>query len=159
MCSLSRSEYQDRFTFCTSVPKYRDLYYMRIENNNTMRSRNMSESLYQRLGGTEGITAIADDIVELHRVNPAISTRFENSNIVALKNAAATFFISGTGGPQCYEGKDMFAAHKNMNISALEFMAVLDDALKALAKNNIGQKEQEEVLFIFYSMRADIVLV
>jgi len=46
-----------------------------------------------------------------------------------------------------------------MNISAHEFMAVLDDALEALQKNNIGQREQEEVLYVLYSMRGDIVLV
>lgn len=53
----------------------------------------------------------------------------------------------------------MLATHKGMNISALEFMAVLDDALSALTKNDIGQREQEEVLFILYSMRTEIVLV
>ena len=46
-----------------------------------------------------------------------------------------------------------------MNIATSEFMAVLDDALSALEKNNIGQREQAEVLFILYSMRSDIVLV
>ena len=46
-----------------------------------------------------------------------------------------------------------------MNISALEFMAVLDDALAALQKNNIAQRDQEEVLFVLYSMRSQIVLV
>ena len=53
----------------------------------------------------------------------------------------------------------MLATHKGMNISASEFMAVLDDALEALKMNNIGQREQEEVLFVLYSMRADVVLV
>ena len=46
-----------------------------------------------------------------------------------------------------------------MNISALEFMAILYDALSALTKSNISHREQEEVLFIFYSMRAEVVLV
>ena len=53
----------------------------------------------------------------------------------------------------------MLATHQGMNISALEFMAVLDDALEALQKNNIDQREQEEVLYVLYSMRADVVLV
>jgi hemoglobin len=119
----------------------------------------MSASLYERLGGSEGITRIAGDLVDIHLVNPAISNRFANSDIDKLKHNAATFFISGTGGPNVYEGKDMLAAHKGMNISATEFMAVLDDALAALQKNNIGQREQEEVLFVFYSMRGDVVLV
>ncbi|MDH5767212.1 MAG: hypothetical protein OEZ38_14450 [Gammaproteobacteria bacterium] len=46
-----------------------------------------------------------------------------------------------------------------MNISPDEFMAVLDDALAALQKNNIDQREQEEVLYTLYSMRSDIVQV
>jgi len=38
-------------------------------------------------------------------------------------------------------------------------MAVLDDALNALAKNNIDQHEQEDIFFILYSMPAEIVFV
>lgn len=119
----------------------------------------MSDNLFERLGGTKGITAITSDLIDNHMANKAISTRFSNSDIPAIKNTAAAFFSSGTGGPNIYEGKDMLAAHKGMNISAGEFMAVLDDALDALTKNNVGQREQEECLFIFYSFRKDVVLV
>lgn len=119
----------------------------------------MGQSLFERLGGVEGITRIAGDVVDNHMANKAIATRFAASDPAKLKNAAATFFIAGTGGPDVYKGKDMLAAHKGMNISAQEFMAVLDDALAALNKNNIGQREQEEVLFALYSMRSLIVLV
>lgn len=119
----------------------------------------MSESLYERLGGTDGITQIASDIVDNHLANKAIATRFVDGDVAALKNGAATFFIAGTGGPDVYKGKDMLAAHKGMNIAAGEFMAVLDDALSAMDKNKVGQREQEEVLFVLYSMRSQIVLV
>lgn len=119
----------------------------------------MSESLFERLGGVEGITSITSDLVDNHLANETISTRFAGSDVPALKNAAATFMISGTGGENIYKGKDMLAAHKGMNISATEFMAVLDDALAALAKNKIAQREQEEVLYILYSMRSQVVLV
>ena len=119
----------------------------------------MSESLYERLGGTDGITRIANDVIDNHVDNARITTRFTNSDIPAMKTAAATFFISATGGPDVYKGKDLLSAHKGMNISAAEFMAVLDDSLSALKKNSIGQREQEEVLFALYSMRDQIVLV
>lgn len=119
----------------------------------------MSKSLFERLGGDSGITAIASDLVDNHLNNGLIATRFAKSDIPALKNAAATFMIAGTGGQNAYQGKDMLAAHKGMNISASEFMAVLDDALSALEKNGVGQREQEEVLYILYSMRSDVVLV
>ncbi|MFT5112659.1 MAG: hemoglobin [Parasphingorhabdus sp.] len=119
----------------------------------------METSLYERLGGTEGITKIASDLVDIHLANPRIAPRYAGSDVAAVKNGAATFFISGTGGPDVYKGKNMLATHKGMNIDGDEFIAVLDDALEALEKNNIGQREKEEVLFVLYSMKSEIVLV
>lgn len=56
---------------------------------------------------------------------------------------------SCSGGPDVYKGKDMRTAHQNMNISDNEYMAAVDDVMAALDKNGIGQREKEEVLFIF----------
>jgi len=119
----------------------------------------MTQSLFERLGAEPGIKAIASDLVDNHMNNPTISTRFAKTDVAGLKNAATTFITTGTGGPENYKGKDMLEAHKGMNISANEFMAVLDDAICALEKNNIGQREQEEMLYIMYSMRSQIILV
>ena len=46
-----------------------------------------------------------------------------------------------------------------MNIDNDEFVAVLDDALEALDRNGVGQREKEEVLFILYGMKDQIVRV
>lgn len=119
----------------------------------------MSESLYERLGGSEGITQIASDLVDLHIANPRIAPRFASSDVAAVKNGAATFFIAGSGGPDVYQGKDMISTHKSMNISGDEFLAVLDDAMEALEKNDIGQREKEEVLYILYSMKPEVIHV
>ncbi len=117
-------------------------------------------SLYERLGASEGIRNIISDVVDNHLANPAVSPRFKNMKLTPeeLKTSAGSFFIVGTRGPDDYQGKDMLATHKGMNISANEFMAVLDDILAALSKNEVGQREQEEVLFILYSFRSEIVL-
>lgn len=119
----------------------------------------MTASLYERLGGTEGIIQIASDLIDIHIANPRIAPRYANSDVAKVKNGAATFFIAGTGGPEVYEGQDMLATHKGMNIDCGEFMAVLDDALEALDKNNIGQREKEEVLYILYGMKSEVVFV
>ena len=119
----------------------------------------MSKSLFERLGGIEGITNIASDLIDNDVANKATAPRFAKSDIPKIKNTVATFIITGTGGPNVYKGKDVLSAHKGMNISAVEFMATLDNVLAALNKNNIGQREQEEVLFMLYSMRSQVVLV
>lgn len=116
----------------------------------------MSESLFERLGATEGVTRIAHDVVENHWANPVVSKRFSAFDLNKLKKGAADFFIMGTGGPSVYKGKDMIATHKGMNINNDEFVAVLEDAMGAMEKNNVGQREKEEVLFILFSMKSEI---
>ena len=49
----------------------------------------MTESLYERLGGTEGCNQLASDLVDIHLANPAISARYVNSDPAALKHGAA----------------------------------------------------------------------
>ena len=118
----------------------------------------MEESLYERLGGTEGITQIASDALDNHLANPRIKSRYEHlDNLEAVRAGAANFFISATGGPDVYEGKNMLETHQGMNIDEAEFMAVVDDILDALDKNSIEQGEQAEVLFALYSLRREII--
>ena len=117
----------------------------------------MSDSLYERLGGTEGITKIAIDVIDNHAANPRIAQRFVDSNLDEMKKVAADFFVTGTGGPNVYKGKDMVSVHKAMNIDSDEFIAVLDDAMAALENNNIGQREKEEVLYIFFSLKEQVI--
>jgi hemoglobin len=40
----------------------------------------MSTSLYERLGGTEGCTKIASDLIDNHLANKIIATRFAKSD-------------------------------------------------------------------------------
>lgn len=117
----------------------------------------MTTSLFDRLGGEENIKKISNDLVDLHLINPLFKSRFAESDPFALKKAVADFFVMGAGGPNNYEGKDMLTAHKGMNISDNEYMAAVDDVMNALSQNGIGDAEKAEVLYIFYSLRPEVV--
>lgn len=117
----------------------------------------MTDTLYARLGGTEGITKIASDLVDNHRANPLIAARFAGSDVETFKATARDFFMLGSGGPQVYKGKDMRSAHKHMNISDNEYMAAVDDLMKALDASGVGDREKSEVLYIFHTLRPDVV--
>ena len=117
----------------------------------------MTGTLFERLGEVDGIRKIVDVLVDNHSKNPIVSARFAGSDMNNLKQMAGDFFIAGSGGPEIYSGKDMIAAHKHMNINGDEFVAVLDDAMSALKVNEVGQREQEEVLYILYSLKDQVV--
>lgn len=119
----------------------------------------MPDTLFSRLGGTEGVTRIASDLVDNHLVHPLIAPRFAGADVPRMKQMAADFFSLGSGGPPVYTGKDMLSVHKGMNISDNEFMAAIDDLMAALTASDIGDREKAEVLFIFYQLRPEVVRV
>ena len=125
--------------------------------------KNVNEiSLYERLGGTEGITAIVHEVIEAHMMNPGIKARFlplknDPEHLAEVKQHVIDFFVMGSGGPQKYTGKDMHSAHVGMNISQGEYMCVMDDILSALDKNNIDEQSKKDVLAILYSLKDQMI--
>ncbi|MEY4526738.1 MAG: Bacterial-like globin [Nitrospirota bacterium] len=54
-------------------------------------------SLYDRLGGNEGIIKIANDVVDFHAKNARIAPRFAGHDLPALKKRRRTFSLRGLG--------------------------------------------------------------
>ncbi|MBT9589757.1 MAG: group 1 truncated hemoglobin [Thiobacillus sp.] len=120
----------------------------------------MAKTLYERLGGADGIARLVEDAVDAHLSNPVVKTRCENTkDIEHAKKMSREFFCAGAGGPETYTGRDMLAAHRGMNISEQEYVAVVDDILGAMDKNNLGADEKKDVLAILYSLKGDIIRV
>jgi len=119
-------------------------------------------SLFERLGGTPGITKIVDDVVETHMNNPAISARFipykeQPERLAAIKKHTVDFFSAGSGAEVAYTGRDMVTTHTGMNISAAEYMHVIDDILLVLTDHKIDDESQKDVLAILWSLKGMII--
>jgi hemoglobin len=119
-------------------------------------------SLYDRLGGADGIARIVDDIVEAHMGNPAVKARFlplkdDPAHFAEVRQHLINFLSSGSGGPEEYTGRDMETTHRGMNISQGEYMEVVDDIMYALEKNGIDEQSRKDVLAIAYSLKGDMV--
>ncbi len=120
----------------------------------------MDSTLYQRLGGAEGLARIVDDVIANHLANPIVRTRFEAvKDIGQLRRRALEFFGAGAGGPVQYTGKAMLDTHRGMNISEQEYLAVMDDIVSALRKNQVDEGAQKDVIAILYALKGDIIRV
>lgn len=114
-------------------------------------------SLYDRLGGHDAIAKIAKDVFNNHLKNPKIKTRYVNSDEDMVVHVVSEFLWAATGGSEKYTGKNMVDAHTGMNINDEEFNAVLDDILKALDSNNVGEREKQELLMASYGLKGEVV--
>ena len=121
---------------------------------------NPTPTLYDRLGQFDVITRIVDDVMNAHLANPLVQARYQNvKDLDHAKKMAVEFFCAGCGGPQAYTGRDMLTTHKGMNISEQEYIAVMDDILGALKKNEIDDGTCNEVTAVLYSLKGQIIRV
>jgi hemoglobin len=100
-----------------------------------------SRPLFERLGGSPGISVLVEDIVGLHLENPTISARFcpyleMPDKLQAVKQHLCAFLEAGSGGRAQYTGRSMRDAHRGMNINATEYMAAVDDIVTVLRKHS-----------------------
>ena len=122
----------------------------------------MSAILFERLGGTNGIIAIVEDVVLAHMNNPAISARFlpymeEPERLALIKKHTIEFFSAGSGGQVNYTGRDMPTTHKGMNISPAEYMYVIDDIMTVLENHKKDDETKKDVLAILWSLKGLII--
>jgi hemoglobin len=120
----------------------------------------MTAALYERLGSAAGIARLVDDVMAAHLANPIVKTRFENiKDMEHAKRMAREFFCAGSGGPEPYTGRDMLAAHKGMNISEQEYLAVMDDIVGAMNKHELDESTKNDVIAVLYSLKGNIIRV
>ncbi|RPG38488.1 group I truncated hemoglobin [Flagellimonas sp.] len=122
----------------------------------------MERTLFERLGGRTGISAIVDTTVDNHMKNPAVNPRFlplkeQPERLRIIKDHTIDFFSMGSGGPANYTGLDMVAAHTGMNISPGEYFHVMDDIMLALDANGIDEDAKKDVLSVLWSLKGMIV--
>jgi hemoglobin len=116
----------------------------------------MAETLYERLGGAEGIAAIVDDAVDRHAVNPALALRFCGQDLPRLKKLGTRFFCAGTGGPDDAGAGDLHAAYAGAAMSEQEFLATMDDVAAALDGQGVAASEAHEVMAILFALQFEL---
>lgn len=120
----------------------------------------MSDTLYERLGGRAGIDKLVNRIVDLHLQNEVAGPRYRALDEEAIDHACEKvkeFLAAGSGGPVEYTGRSMIETHTGMNVSAAEFVAVVDDIMQAMKEMEYPQPVCNEVLGVAYSLKEEII--
>ena len=122
------------------------------------------KSLYERVGGLNGITVVVDDFINRLVVNktlnknPAIDAGRKRSPAPYLKFQVSQLVCEATGGPCKYTGKAMKDSHAHLNISEKEWGVMAGEFKKSLDKFKVPAAEQKELFDIVGKTKADIVV-
>ncbi len=127
--------------------------------NTTTTTQPSDKSLYDRLGGVDAIKAVVKDFVEEQVAkDDRINTKFfSNADLPKLQEHLVNQICEATGGPCKYTGRNMKETHAGMGVDEPSWNALVEDLQKSLAKFNVPQKEQDELIGALAGMHDDIV--
>jgi hemoglobin len=112
-------------------------------------------TLYDRMGGSAAIYAIADNFIERDLQDPRVNFQRTGhahpwaatpDSVAQLKMYWAQYFGMLTDGPQVYEGKNMLEMHRGMDISEGEWLAMMEDLKSSLDQLNVAPDDQKDFL-------------
>jgi len=118
------------------------------------------KSLYDRLGGYDAITAVANDLLPRLRTDPLLGRLWAHrgeDGVEREKQLLIDFLCASAGGPIYYRGRDMVLTHRGMRISENDWNVFLGHAAATLAKFQVPEAEQREVVAFVQSLKNQIV--
>ena len=114
------------------------------------KENNMSiKTLYERLGGYDGITAFANDIMPRLRADSQLGRFYNNrgdDGIEREQQLLIDFICSNAGGPVYYTGRDMKLTHIGMGISESDWSVLMGHAGATMEALNIPRQECDDVV-------------
>jgi hemoglobin len=117
----------------------------------------VAQSLYDRLGGKDALTAVVDDFVARCAGDDRINAKFARTDIPRLKKMLVDQVCEATGGPCTYTGRDMKETHTGMGVTKGEFDSLVEDLVATLDGFSVPKPEQQELLGLLAPMQGDIV--
>jgi len=120
----------------------------------------VTKTLYERLGGYDAISAVANDLLPRLQGDPQLGRFWAHRGIDGVnreKQLLIDFLCASAGGPVYYRGRDMALSHRGMRISEGDWNIFLGHAAATLAKFRVPEAEQREVVAFVSSLKKEIV--
>ncbi len=118
--------------------------------------------LYERLGGYDGITAFASDLLPRLQGDSQLGRFWQNrgdDGIAREKQLLVDYLCANAGGPMVYTGRNMKTTHIGMKISESDWSTFLGHAGETMKALQVPQQECDDIAAFVSSLKGDIVEV
>jgi hemoglobin len=118
------------------------------------------KSLYERLGGYDGVTAFVEDLLARLQGDSQLGRFWQNrgeDGVAREKQLLIDYLCSSAGGPMYYTGRDMKISHKGMKIGESDWSIFLECAGGTMKALQVPQQECDDVVAFVLSLKDDIV--
>ena len=107
----------------------------------------MSEqTLYERLGGHEGIRAVVDDFYDRLVADEEIGPFFEGSDMELLRRTQTDFLCEAAGGPETYDAAPIREAHLHVPFTPEHIQRAVELLEESLDAFDAPEEDAEKVV-------------
>ncbi len=114
-------------------------------------------SVYEQLGGAEGVQGIVDDLLVAILEDDRINFQFAETDIVRFREKLTEQFCVEAGGPCTYTGLGMQESHAGRDIDDRQFNALVEDLIAVMEQRDIPVTAQNRLLKRLAPMHGEIV--
>ena len=118
------------------------------------------KSLYDRLGGYDGIAAFTNDLLPRLQSDAQLGRFWKNRGSDGIEREhqlLIDYICASAGGSVYYAGRDMKKSHKGMKINESDWSIFLEHAGATLKTLNVPKQEVDDVVAFVLSIKEDIV--
>jgi hemoglobin len=98
-------------------------------------------SLYDRLGGADGVTAAVRELSRRIRVHPVLGPFFDELDYDQIVEHRADYLLAILGGPEGYMGRGMRDAHRHLSLHHEHMDAFLALVRETLADCDVSPRD------------------
>jgi hemoglobin len=116
-----------------------------------------SPTLFEQIGGEAKLRATVDEFTNIVLADERINFTFANADIAKFKRLLFEQICELTQGPCKYTGRDMYEAHRKLNIDNGQFNALAEDLYIAFDRVHVPYRVQNKVVALLAPMQRDCV--
>ena len=114
-------------------------------------------SLYDRLGGREGIRAVVDDFYDRLVADPTLGPFFEDADLEKLRRTQTDFLCEAAGGPETYDAAPVREAHLHVPFEPAHIERAVELLEESLAAFDVPDDDAAAVVEAVAAYEADLL--
>ena len=104
------------------------------------------ETLYERLGGHDGIRAVVDDFYDRLLADDDIGPFFAGADMEKLRRTQTDFLCEAAGGPETYDAEPVREAHLHVPFEPEHIRTAVELLYESLAAFDVPEEDAEAVV-------------
>lgn len=105
-----------------------------------------SPTLFERVGGADGIDALVVDFYNRVLADPELGPFFEHTDTDKLRTMQREFFSAALDGPSTYTGRPIYEAHFGHGIKRRHFAKFVDHLFDTLQAFELSEREVSDII-------------